>query len=110
MSHNPAEYYPPNYFASGYWGGEQVEGSISANLSGAGAVSASLTRARPQNSWNSGPNYGVLLPPILVDKVRIEPAYISASLAGGSEMQATGVAIDKWAQAREEDEFWLMVA
>lgn len=150
MAHNPPRYFPPHYFDAGYWGGEQVEGSISASLSGSGDIDAALAFTQTQAKRGGGrkrrSDYAYLNPkPVQAKPVFIEAkiggagivtagasatAEIAASLAGQShasagvsasanlgadisgsaDLRGAGFTVDNWAQAREEEEFWLLAA
>jgi hypothetical protein len=146
MPQNPPRFFAPRYFAPGYWGGEQVEGSVSAALMGSSAMTAVLTGV--QNGFTGGYLWRRKYHPIQL--AQPVPAFMSARLAGGSwvtvkakataaiagklsgqgqaqagifavaplsgamqgagSMAGTGLAYDAWAQARKEEEFWLIAA
>ena len=156
MAQNPPNYFPPNYFDAGYWGGEQVEGAMSATLSGGGAINATISFTQTQVETSGGrkrrSNYAYLdakpvqTKPVfieaklggaaaftgaiiasadmqagLVGKSGIETnasaaAAMESNLLGASALVAAGdtvkivITVDRWAKARQEDEFWLLAA
>jgi len=84
MPQNPPRFFAPRYFAPGYWGGEQVEGSVSAALMGSSAMTAVLTGV--QNGFTGGYLWHRKYHPIRL--AQPIPAYIGARLSGGSWVEA----------------------
>jgi hypothetical protein len=83
-------YFPPSYFGSGYWGGEQIEGSMSASLGGGGTITAELTSiglasvgGRKRRS-----NYSHLDAKIKPVNQKVTPAFIEARIGGASGFAA----------------------
>jgi hypothetical protein len=83
MPQNPPRFFAPRYFAPGYWGGEQVEGSVSASLMGSSAMTAVLTGV--QSGFSGGSFYfknrrfRVVVP-------QPKPAYIHANIEGAGRL------------------------
>lgn len=153
---NPPRYFPPHYFDDGYWGGQQVEGAISANLGGGSSLGAEISFVSTEVATGGGrkrrSNYAYLdAKPVQTKPVFIEAklggtatfestvaaiadlqsafvgksgfettataiADMGAGLGGGASFGANGetvkivITVDRWAQAREEEEFWLLAA
>lgn len=92
MAQNPPRYFAPRYFDAGYWGGDQVEGAISASLGGTGDVAAALTYTQAQVTTGGGrkrrSNYAYLD----AKPVQSRPVFIEASISSGGEIAASGSA------------------
>lgn len=95
MSQNPPGYFPPTYFDAGYWGGEQVEGAISASLSGSSSIAAALGYTQTQVATGGGrkrrSSYAFLdaKPP---KQVQARPVFIAATIAGSGAVDAVVIA------------------